>query len=924
LFSMKNKPMNPLQEMRNYQQSVWLDYIRRNLISGGELERLISEDGLTGVTSNPAIFQKAIAGSSDYEQEILAWIERDPHLGAMALYEQLAVKDIQMAADLLRKIHDETDGRDGFVSMEISPDLAHDTAGSIEEARHLWKKIGRPNVMIKVPATAEGIPVIEALLAEGMNINVTLIFSLSQYEAVAQAFLLGMERCQDPRLVASVASFFVSRVDSVVDKALTAQGSAAALSLRGKIAVANAKICYRRFQEIFGAKNWQELAGRGARSQRPLWASTGTKNSAYSDVLYVEELIGPDTVNTMPPATLQAFKDHGKMRPSLEEEVAVAEKYLSSLAEFGVDLEAIAARLQDEGVASFQESFHALLATLAEKRQATLSTQQVDQSFSLGEHQPAFDARLAAWKKMKFSRRLWSKDDSLWADRPLTEITNRMGWLNLPELQHEKLEMFASFAAEVKAEGCTHVVLLGMGGSSLAPEVFQKIFVNNPGFPQLLVLDSTHPAAVRAVAERIDLARTLFVVSSKSGTTLEPLSFFRFFWARVSRLDNIPGRRFIAITDPGTPLAAMARERQFRRLFEAPPDLGGRYSALSDFGLVPAALIGMDVHLLLDRAWLAAENNAFCVPEDTAPGFRLGAALGELAKDKDKLTILTSEALAAFPDWLEQLIAESTGKQGKGVVPIVNEPFIPPANYGRDRIFVGMQLAHDYKLDDRLTELEKLGHPVIRINLQDVYSLGQEIFRWEIAIASAGAVLGIHPFNQPDVELAKELAREAMSKREKSERQTSTHLDAVSGDDIKALSSALAGWLAQAQPQDYVAIQAYLNPDAETTRSLQNLRLALLKKNRLATTLGFGPRFLHSTGQLHKGGRNEGLFLQILDQPGQDVDIPETDFSFGQLIHAQAHGDYQALQQKKRRVLRVDLKGDILSGIKQIQQAIEG
>lgn len=915
--------MNPLQEMRNYQQSVWLDYIRRNLLSGGELERLISEDGLTGVTSNPAIFQKAIAGSSDYDPEILAWIRRDPHLDSMTLYEELAVKDIQMAADRLKKIHDETDGRDGFVSMEISPDLAHETAGSITEARRLWNKIDRPNVMIKVPATKEGIPAIEALLAEGMNINVTLIFSLSQYEAVAQAYLLGMARCADPRHVASVASFFISRIDSAVDRALTAQGSALAQALRGKIAVANAKVCYRRFQEIFGAANWQEMAGRGARRQRPLWASTGTKNPAYSDVLYVEELIGPETVNTMPPATLQAFKDHGKLRPSLEEEVAIAEKHMRSLAELGVDLEAIAARLQDEGVASFQESFHALLAALDEKRQATLSTQQVDQRFSLGEHRTAFETRLAAWKNMSFSRRLWSKDDSLWGDRPLTEITNRMGWLHLPEMQHEKLEMLASFAAEVKAEGCAHAVLMGMGGSSLAPEVFQKVFANSPGFPQMLVLDSTHPAAVQAMADRIDLGRTLFILSSKSGTTLEPISFFRYFWARVSRLNSHPGHRFIAITDPDTPLAALAHQRQFRRLFEATPDLGGRYSALSDFGMVPAALIGMDVHQLLQRAWLAAENNAFCVPEDTAPGFMLGAALGEVARDKDKLTILTSEALAGFPDWLEQLIAESTGKQGKGIVPIVNEPFVQPEDYGRDRLFVGLRLAHDDKLDERLTGLEKLGHPLIRINLRDAYSLGQEIFRWEMAVASAGAVLGIHPFNQPDVELAKELARGAMAKADKSDQRTSGHVDAVSGDDIKALSPALAAWLAQSRKQDYIAIQAYLNPDPETTRSLQALRLALLKKTRLATTLGFGPRFLHSTGQLHKGGPNEGLFLQILDEPGQDVDIPETDYSFGQLIRAQAYGDYQALLQKKRRVLRVALKGDIPSGIRHILHAVE-
>lgn len=917
-------PMNPWKELSEFQQSVWLDYIRRDLVTGGELDRLIREDGLRGVTSNPSIFEKAIAGGADYDPAIEELIAANPHLDSFALYEELAVKDIQIAADLLRRVYDETGGEDGYVSMEISPDLAHDTGKSIDEARRLWKKIDRPNVMIKVPATPEGIPVIETLIAEGLNINVTLMFSLSHYDAVAAAYLRGLERCPEPRKIASVASFFVSRVDSVVDKALEAIGSGEAVALKGKIAVANAKMAYRRFRETFRGDRWEKLAERGARAQRPLWASTGTKNPAYSDVLYVEELIGPLTVNTVPPATFQAFKDHGKPRVRIGENIEEAESQLRSLAALGIDLSSITARLQEEGVASFVQAFRDLLAALDEKSRALFAGRRIAQGFLLGEYRPKFEDRLAAWKKENFSRRFWAKDFTLWSDRPTAEITNRMGWLDLPELMHDKLDQLESFAEEVKADGFRHAVLMGMGGSSLAPEFFQKTFGNRPGYPELVVLDSTHPAAVASVEKTIDVGRTLFIVSSKSGTTLETLSFYRYFWGKASRLTDTPGCSFIAITDPGTPLAELAGKRRFRRLFEAHPEVGGRFSALTDFGLVPAALIGMDVRKLLDRARVAAENNAICVPLDAASGYLLGAALGEVTKQRNKLTIFTSSSLSHFPAWLEQLIAESTGKDGKGIVPIVNEPFLSPESYPKDRLYVGLALEQDgdRDLESHLKAVQKLGHPVIRIDLKDLFSLGQEIFRWEIAIASAGSVLGINPFNQPDVELAKELARSIMKQGMNAEDEKDPASEPIPADDPTRLRTALEGWLSSARPKDYIAIQAFLPPGQETSQSLGGLRLDLLERTKLATTLGFGPRFLHSTGQLHKGGPNEGLFLQIIHEPERDLAIPDVDYSFGALIRAQALGDYLALRKTGRRVLRVGLKGDPGAAVGRIRTAL--
>jgi len=555
----------------------------------------------------------------------------------------------------------------------------------------------------------------------------------------------------------------------------------------------------------------------------------------------------------------------------------------------------------------------------------TESPERVGQNCNLGEIQALADARLASWKKMNFSRRLWSKDTSLWSNRPTADISNRMGWLDLPDLMRRKIEPLTSFAGEVKAEGFTHAVLLGMGGSSLAPEFYQKAFGNAPGFPALRILDSTHPAAVLSVERDIDISHALFIVSSKSGTTIETLSFFRYFWNKIGGLTNTPGRRFVAITDPGTPLAALAKEKTFRRLFEAPLDVGGRYSALTDFGLVPAALIGMDVRLLLDQARVSARANALSVKEDCASGFILGAALGEAAKSRNKLTILTSPSLRAFPDWLEQLIAESLGKDGRGIVPVTDEPPVPPSGYGKDRLFVGLRLEedHDRELEDRLSALENLGHAVIRIDLNGIYSLGQEIFRWEIAAAAAGAALGIHPFNQPDVELAKELARNVMKQGKAAGPKTAGAEDTILAHDDGSLRPALKNWLSSARPGDYFAIQAYLSPGGELSASLRALRRNLLERTNLATTFGYGPRFLHSTGQLHKGGPNEVLVLQIVDEPAEDLAFPETDYSFGALIKAQALGDDLALRKKERRVLRIDLGNDGAAGLERLRKLIQ-
>jgi transaldolase / glucose-6-phosphate isomerase len=920
--------MNPLKELLKQKQSIWLDYIRRNLIRTGELKRMVDDDGIRGVTSNPTIFEKAIAGSTDYDDALRQLLAGNETADVGEIYEALAIEDIQMATDILRPIYDESAGEDGYVSLEVSPHLAHDTEATIREARRLREIVGRPNVMIKVPGTPEGIPAVEELIAAGINVNVTLMFSMSHYEAVARAYVRGLGRCAAPDKVASVASFFVSRVDTMVDKALEGLGAPAAGSLLGKIAIANSKVVYRRFEEIFHGEGFASLRQRGAKVQRPLWASTGTKNPSYSDVLYVEELIGPETVNTLPPDTLNAFKDHGRIAgPTVTQSLTDAEAALAALKTLGIDLNAITEKLQEDGVAAFSASFDQLMAALEKKRKAMIGFELNRQELQIGKYQRRVRRRLSDWQAESFAGRLWKRDPTLWGAADEPELAGRMGWLDLPQTMEKHAGELPAFAAKVKEDGIRHVVLLGMGGSSLAPEVFQRTFGNAPGYPELRVLDSTHPAAVRSLEAQIDLARTLFLVSSKSGTTTETNSFFYYFWHKLSGITAQPGACFVAITDPGTALEKLAADRQFRATFSAPEEVGGRYSALTVFGLVPAALIGVDIGAILMRARRMSEACAAAVPESGSPGLVLGAALGELTLAKrDKVTFLCSPSLTAFPSWLEQLIAESAGKERKGIVPVASEGIGAPEKYSDDRSFVYLRLEGDenHLLDRQVAALQANGHPIARIDLNDRKDLGQEFFRWELAVASAGAVLAINPFNQPDVQLAKDLAKQAMEKRAGGRNAASARKDEVAVGDREAFQEALGSWLARKKARDYVAVQAYLNPSPTHAAALHEICAFLRDRLGAAVTLGFGPRFLHSTGQLHKGGPNSVLVLQIVDQPTDNLLVPETNYTFDALIQAQALGDFSALKQRRRRVLRINVGLDADAGLKLLAEAVRG
>lgn len=847
------------------------------------------------MTSNPTIFEQAIAGSSDYDDELMS-LAPSP-ISDFAVFERLATGDVRQAADLFRPVYDATDGGDGFVSLEVSPTLARDTDRTIAEARRLWAEVDRPNLMIKVPGTKEGWPAIERLLTEGINVNITLLFSLEHYRQVAEAYVRALEaRRRAGKSVdrlASVASFFVSRVDTECDRRIEAKGGPL-LDLRGKVAIANAQLAYAWFRDHLESSAWQRLASAGARPQRLLWASTGTKNPGYSDVLYVDSLIGPDTINTMPPATLRLFEDHGAVERTLPEDVSEAHLIMERLAAGGVDVDDVTRVLEDDGIEKFAKSFEALLGVIASKRKALVAQQAPGHSAVFPAVDSAIAARIGAFEKAEIPRRIWARDPTVWKDDPATpEIRDRLGWLTVGKAMAQQVASLRAFADEVRAE-LDRVVLCGMGGSSLAPEVLWRTFGAASGFPSLHVLDSTDPAAVRQAEQVGDLARTLFIISSKSGTTQESDSFFRYFWERTGGR----GSQFVAITDPGTPLERLAGERRFRRTFLNPPDIGGRYSALSYFGLVPAALIGLDLETLLHRAHRMTEACAACVPTLENPGAWLGVTLGEGAlAGRDKATFVLSRSIGSFGLWVEQLIAESTGKEGRGILPVADEPLGSPEVYGTDRVFVSMTLAGeaDREVEARLAALESAGHPVVHLRLDDPYDLGQEFFRWEFATAVAGAVLRINPFDQPNVAESKANTRTVLAEGTAASPSTS--------------AAELEQFLKAIQPGDYLAITAYLPPTPENDRRLAALRVRLRDRLKVATTLGYGPRYLHSTGQLHKGGRPVGHFLQIVGRPTDDLPIPGESYGFARLEAAQAEGDLLALRARGRPAIRIDDPG---------------
>ncbi|MGQ9833988.1 MAG: bifunctional transaldolase/phosoglucose isomerase [Candidatus Villigracilaceae bacterium] len=891
-----------IQQLHELGQSLWYDNIQRKLLDNGALAAMIASGEIRGLTSNPAIFHNAIANTHDYDSALLpmAWAG----WSAEEMFWQLAVEDIRRACDLFLPLYEHSRGGDGYISLEVHPALARDTEGTLTQARQLWERVARPNLMIKIPATREGLLAIRRAIATGINVNVTLIFSLERYRQVMDAYLCGLEERrsagQDISHLASVASFFVSRIDTKVDALLPADSP-----LRGRAAIASARLAYAAFRETFSGARWEALARAGARLQRPLWASTSTKNPAYPDTLYVDALIGPETVNTVPPQTLEAFRHHGTAALTLTNDLDEARHLFSDLERQGIFMDRVTQELEDEGVKAFADAFAALLQTIDNRRSIAVS--------ALGPLAGPVARRIDRLNAASVPQRLWQGDPSLWTDDPAgqAEIRKRLGWLQLPETSPARLPQIQAAAEEIRRAGIHKFLLLGMGGSSLAPEVLSLVFPENERPSLFAILDSTDPAQVLSAARRFPPAESLYIVSSKSGGTTEVMAMLDYFW----RLSGGDGSRFVAITDPGTSLETLARERRFRHLLLADPTVGGRFSVLTDFGLLPVALMGFDPKQALVSAAGMMDECRVDLPAGRNPGLVLGAVLGEAAlAGRDKLTLIADPETAAFGSWLEQLIAESSGKQGRGIIVVDGEPIGTPSEYGDDRLFVYFKASGAY--EEPVAALKEAGFPVLEFPLSGLAALFSEFYRWEVATAVACHILGVNAFDQPDVQDNKDRTKAKIAAYHQSGR-----LDEPApfweADGLKvftnlslsgaSLSDLLTGFLNLARRGDYVAINAYVPRQEEMQAALTALRLQVRARTGCATTVGFGPRFLHSTGQLHKGGPDSGLFLQITADPAEEVEIPTQGLTFGVLERAQALGDYEALTARRRRILRVHL-----------------
>jgi transaldolase/glucose-6-phosphate isomerase len=914
-----------VQQIHHYGQSIWLDNIQRGALLNGEFEQLIKDKEVWGVTSNPSIFEHAIAHTGDYDDALntmarAGWSAKD-------IFWQLAIEDIQVAADLLLPVYKTTGHVDGYVSLEVDPVLANDTTRTVAEALKLWKRVNKPNLMIKIPATKAGLSSIRKAIALGINVNVTLIFSIERYREVINAYLAGLEdrvkKGGSIRQIHSVASFFVSRIDSKVDKVLDdlylREKDSTSAHLYGKAAVASAKLAYEVFLHSINEERFTRLKHLGANVQRPLWASTSTKNPRYRDVMYVEQLIGKGTINTLPPQTLQAFRQHGKPADTILFGLNDSRKVLADLEGQGISFQQVTEELEMEGVSAFQKAYKKLLSTIEERRASLLK--------GIGRMAPMCTKVIHAYEKSNPIHWLREGKAEYWTHDPSgqAEFKRRLGWLDAPVKADIWLADIKQFVEKQKRNGITKVLVLGMGGSSLAPEVFslmagqdhrQKL---NEGM-QLRILDSTDPDQIREAQHFAQPEKTLFVVSSKSGTTSEVIAFLDYFWDKIhSKMGDRAGSHFAAITDPGTPLVRLAKKKRFSRIFLADKSVGGRYSALIHFGLVPAALLGLGLETLLQNASQIKAQCSEAVPPGRNPGVVLGVILGVLARHGvNKLTIISDGPIASFGSWLEQLIAESSGKDGKGILPVDREPLGLVEKYQKDRVFVYLRYSGEH--DAMIEKLVAAKIPVLVQPITNLYQLGAEMYRWEIAITIACLVIGVNPFDQPDVQLSKTITEEKIKEFKAGKYQplskTSSEVGGIRVEgnllplekNNPSIPNIRKTLLSKIQKGSFIAINAYVDRNEDNFKILQELRRRILEDTGVAVTLGFGPRFQHSTGQYQKGGPNQGIFLQITQRKNNDLAIPNQNLTFGIFELAQAQGDYEALLQRGRKVLRLSFE----------------
>ncbi|MCC6973795.1 MAG: bifunctional transaldolase/phosoglucose isomerase [Anaerolineae bacterium] len=940
--------------------SIWYNHLSRDLIRSGELAQLITSGRLAGLRLNLALLERAIGEGDSYDEELVNTGEHDSDLAL----ESLLIADVRAAADLLRPIYEESGGQKGFVCLDLSPLRADRPEIAVSEAKRLYASADRPNLMIEMIGKQTHLTAIEESLYAGVNVCISAVFSIRDYVQVAECYLRALERRlyngQSVKGLVSIVQFDLSRVDAFVDKQLAnnlrsaqGRGDLARVSannvLIGTVGIANARRIYERFRELFHGDRFKRLQEAGALPQRLVWAEAEPNLLNLSSTAYLDALCTADTLVMASSATLGEYLQYTHSHEFPPTDFNAVLDTLRRAEEVGIDLEMINRRLQGDYEELLIDTFRKLITRLEGKRKTLLSGFIKRQALVLGVYQNAVETTLKQLRRQLSITRMWAKDTTLWTESAEQGeiIRQRLGWLTLPTDGRIERARLQTLREESRLKQWAHVVLLGMGGSSLAAEVIWRVLGRQPGYPELLLLDTTDPAAIQRVRDQIDLRRSVFIAASKSGTTLETQCLQRYFIAQLEKSGLTPGDHFIAITDPGSKLEQQSRSLGFRHVFLNPGDMPGRYAALSYFGLVPAALCGLNFERILQAG---VEMQSACssgVMGNNHPGLWLGTVMGVMAEHgRDKLSFLTSPEIAALPVWIEQLVAESLGKDGESVIPVVSTDPGMPHDYNDDRLFVYLRLDNGRDNPDDVAQmLREAGHPLVTLALRDKYDVGAEFFRWAFAAATAAMVLEVNPFDEPNVGETKNntawqlenfqhtgaLPAERPSFAEDgvslfTDEHTAELLTAVAQQRAyqgSPLTDALATFLTFARSGDYVAIMAFLDPSEVMNAHLETIQRRARHVLKRAVTIGFGPRFLHITGQMHKGGAPHGVFLQITAADQVQVPIPSEPYDFSILKQAQANGDLTALLSRGLRVARLDLGDNPVQGLHKISVALD-
>ena len=925
---------------------LWLGFARRRLFTGGAFAGLRRRFGFVGVSFDADLFLDLLGSGADYGEPLGELLRGET--GVPGTVEQLLAEDAAAAAAALAREFEASGGARGWVAVDLPGHVPLEP----EVALAWWQRFAAcapaGNLMLKLPASRAGLGVAEALLAAGGSVWLQHVFSPRHVQGVLEAHRRGVEMAlaagHDPARMRAVAAINLLRLDVAVDEMLRDRARAqpalrdVAQSLLGRAGLAVATLARATVEEAARGSAWRRLAARGCRPIGVACEGVASVDPTRRDVDRIGRLTGQGYILVASRAVLGALGGLRAEPPVGAGWIERAGRALDDLREAGVPLEEIADGLQKAVARQAEERAAAVRNRLEAFREQHRVPDGDAIAYDLGTLQEGVAERLLAVPGDLMDR-LWERDASIWPAGAADSVRERLGWLDLPEAMRTEALPVVAFARGSSAEG-TPVVLLGMGGSSLGAEACRACFESS-GFR---VLDTTVPRGVAAAASRLPVERALFLVASKSGTTLETRALADYFHGRVAARSEDPGERFAVVTDPGTPLHELARRRGYRRVWLNPPDVGGRFSVLSYFGLVPVALMGLDVPVLLERARHMAALTAPEVPGRENPGLYLGVVLAEAAAaGVDKLTLLTGRRLSGLADWIEQLVAESLGKEGLGLVPVSGEPVGQAEAYGTDRMFVWYRFASaevDEGTRRLLAAARERGSPVIEIVLADPYDLGREFFRWQVAVAVAGALLQINPFDAPDVRLAKQRTCDLIERFVADGSLDEPEPVCVEGPlalyaDLQAdpelgerapVDGGLASWLgahlSRIQLPEYFAIQAFLAPEMDTWRALQGLRALVRDRCGVATTLGWGPRFLHSTGQLHKGGPTTGIFLQLTADDAGDLEIPGAPYSFAVLARAQALGDLAALRERRRRVVRVHLSAPVDAALPMLIEAV--